>query len=223
MAWFTLEAIDGRRLLERLAREDAIALPLIPEAARARLLAEQAGYAYLPSREVVGSGPTLVRQQLDWFADFPEGSAFTAFTTAFQALWDAAMAPLNGGGFATPLNLNEMMLNRYEVGSIGITPHRDHISYRNLVVLLVLEGEGLFRVAAARSGQGARAVPAPPGHAIFMRAPGFPGFGDDAGRPFHYVAEITRRRTVFGLRQEEPPGARAARTAARTRIVPERS
>jgi hypothetical protein len=215
MDWFVAARLDAAGILARLAREDALALPMLAEAARDVLLREQADYAYRPSREVVGSGEAIVRQQLDWFADFPESCAFADLTAAFQGLWDRALDDLGESPFAGPLRFNEMMLNRYEAGSLGITPHRDHASYRNLVALFVLEGEGRFHVAADRSGRSARPVPAPPGHVILMRAPGFSVPEGVPDRPFHFVTDITSRRTVFGLRQEEPPGARAARTAAR--------
>ncbi len=215
IAWFTSDALDARAVIARLAAEDAISLPVLSDAGRGLLLRASDALPYLPSREVVGSGDAMVRQQLAWFADFAPGSPYRAFAAAYQRLWDRALEAYSGPGFAVPLGFNELMLNRYEPGSLGITPHRDHITYRNLVALFVLDGAGRFFVAADRTGRDAREVPGPPGHAILMRAPGFPAHPGSPERPFHYVTDITRRRTVFGLRQEEPPGARTARTAAR--------
>jgi hypothetical protein len=91
------------------------------------------------------------------------------------------------------------MLQRYDVGEVGITPHRDRSAYRNLVCLFVLEGRGRFFVCDDRSAAGAREIPHVAGDVVLMRAPGFQGSEE---RPFHFVRDIQSSRYVFGLRQE---------------------
>jgi hypothetical protein len=92
-----------------------------------------------------------------------------------------------------------LILQRYEPGCLGITPHRDHIKYTALVAIVVLCGDGRFRVCADRSGRGAVEIPAPAGHVLLMRAPGFERQGR---RPFHFLDQVTERRYSFGLRQD---------------------
>jgi hypothetical protein len=158
----------------------------------------------------VGSGDAIVHQELEWSDDFGERGPFHDVTTCYQTLWDRALAALPRYPFATPLAFNEMMLTRYQPGWLGITPHRDHASYINLVALIVLAGEGRFCVTTDRSGRDARPVDGTAGRVILMRAPGF--LGSDV-RPFHFVADIAATRIVFGLRHEHPPGARLTRAA----------
>ena len=98
------------------------------------------------------------------------------------------------------LLFNDLMLQRYSVGEVGITPHRDRTGYRNLVCLFVLEGQGRFYVCNDRQGRGAREIPHAPGDVLLMRAP---GFQRSAERPFHFVRDIQSPRYVFGLRQEQ--------------------
>lgn len=209
---FVIDRIDARALVAALAAEGAVSHPLLSESERARLLALAEAVPYAPGRSTVGSGDAIVRQELEWSDAFGDAGPFHDLTARYQALWDRALADLPTYPFATPLDFNEMMLTRYEPGWLGITPHRDHASYVNLVALIVLGGQGRFCVAADRAGNDARAVDGTPGRVILMRAPGFLG---SAERPFHFVTDIRATRVVFGLRHEHPPGARLGRAQAR--------
>jgi len=208
--WFVSDTLDAAALIGALEAEGAVSHPLLAEPARRRLLAAAEAVAYRPGRSTVGSGAAIVRQELEWSDDFGAAGPFHDLTARYQALWDRALAALPRYPFATPLTFNEMILTRYRPGWLGITPHRDHASYINLVALIVLAGEGRFCVTADRSGREARSVDGAPGRVILMRAPGF--LGNDV-RPFHSVADIAATRIVFGLRHEHPPGARLERAA----------
>lgn len=56
-------------------------------------------------------------------------------------------------------------------------------------------------VRADRSGRESREINAPPGNAIFLRAPGFSAAPE---RPFHYMTDTKESRYVLGLRQPKP-------------------
>jgi len=92
------------------------------------------------------------------------------------------------------------VLQRYEEESIGITPHKDGLSYISLVCVFVIGGQGNFYVCSDRSGNNPIEIDASPGNVILMRAPGF--LGSEDGRPFHYVTNIREPRYTFGLRQK---------------------
>ncbi len=99
-----------------------------------------------------------------------------------------------------PLRFNSMVLQRYEEGSMGITPHKGGKSYINLVCIFNIGGRGRFYVCSDRSGSNAREIDASAGRVTIMRAPGLFGFED--GRPFHYASDIQDRSYTFGLRQK---------------------
>jgi hypothetical protein len=195
---FFLEVDDLTFLFEKVARVGAASLPLLGEDSRLRLLAEAGSYAYTPEEEYVGSGDKLVRQQMGSFEGFQPGSAYLELRDAFQAWLEARLQNLLHYPFSTPLSFNALSLQKYEQGSIGITPHRDGLRYINLISLFVIGGHGRFFVCADRSGREAVEIDAAPGNLILMRAPGF--LGEDR-RPFHYVSEISLKRYSFGLRQ----------------------
>jgi hypothetical protein len=194
---------DLTPLLDKVARLGAASLLLLDEASRLRLHAEAEHYAFTPEEEYVGSGDRLVRQQMGSFENFPPGSAYLALRDAFQFWLDEHLYSLAQYPFSSPLRFNSLSLQKYEQGSIGITPHRDGLRYINLICIFVIAGQGRFFVCADRSGKEAVEIDATPGNVILMRASGF--LGEDL-RPFHFVSEIRTTRYSFGLRQLRPTG-----------------
>lgn len=194
---------DVKRVMELLSTVGATSLHMLPDEVRIDLLREAESYDYQPAEEVVGQGSRTVRQQLGFYDTFAGNSQFVRLRDAFQALLDNALEELDVYPFQTRLDLNDLVLQKYEEGSLGITPHRDHLTYINLVCLFVISGQGRFFICDDRSGSNAREIEAPPGHVILMRAPGFRG---STGRPFHFLSDIQERRYSFGLRQKRHSG-----------------
>jgi alkylated DNA repair dioxygenase AlkB len=118
---------------------------------------------------------------------------------ALEDLVARALARLDPPPLPAPPPLNDLVVQRYAVGSRGITPHRDHLRYRDLVALVNLAGRARFFICADRSGRDAREIPLPPGSVLLMRAPDFAGRSD---RPFHMLSEVTETRISLGLRHD---------------------
>lgn len=199
---FLLNNFDIDQILDRLLAVGAVSVRLLDESFRLALLQEAMNYPYRPEEEIVGSGDKMVRQQMGSFETFPEDSRFFLLKDSFQSLLETNLARLETYPFETPLNFNSMVLQKYEPGSVGITPHRDHLSYINLVCVFNIGGWGRFFLCADRSGRNAREISAAPGTVILMRSPGFLGLKD---RLFHYVSDIEETRYTFGLRQRRGP------------------
>lgn len=143
-------------------------------------------------------GKHHVRQDLSAFRAFPPESPFLRLRDTIASLLNAEFATLCRYPFSTPLHLDDLVLQRYPKGSSGISPHKDGLSMGNLVCVLVLAGTGDFTLCDDREGSNPRVIQAPPGHMILMRAPGFLGKNE---QPFHFLANITKERCTFGLRQ----------------------
>jgi hypothetical protein len=195
--------LNTGRVLEELSSVGAISVGLLDEDFRVALLKEAVGYDYEPEDEVVGSGDRVVRQQVSSFDYFPQDSGYVLLKNAFQRLLEQRLAGLGTYPFETVLGFDSMVLQRYEEGSLGITPHKDGLGYMNLVCVFVIGGRGRFYVCSDRSGRDAKELDASPGNVVLMRAPGL--FGVEDNRPFHYVAGIEERRYTFGLRQKKKP------------------
>jgi hypothetical protein len=186
-------------VVEALSDAGALAVPILSEDARLALLEAARACRFRPARALVGKGERLVQQRMEVCEHFPADSIFRAFTVEFQKLWDDLLVDADPNPFAGPLVFNDLMLQRYGVGEVGITAHRDRTGYRNLVCLFILEGKGRFYVCDDRIASGAQEIPHLAGDVLLMRAPGFRG---PAGRPFHFVRDIQSPRYIFGLRQE---------------------
>lgn len=196
---FIPSRFDIGQVLEELSSVGATSVKILKDDFGAALLEEAEGYAYEPEDEFVGHGDRLVRQQVSSFGDFSDASRYVLLRDSFQGLLERRLADVGCYPFETKLNFDLMVLQRYERGSIGITPHRDGLRFVNLVCVFVIGGRGRFYVCSDRSGRDAREIDASPGSVILMRAPGLFGSGDN--RPFHYVTDIQETRYTFGLRQ----------------------
>lgn len=137
------------------------------------------------------------RQRLFTKETFAEGSLFPKLRDRFQVTMRRFFDEVPDT-FEPPLAFNNVMVQRYPAGEIGITPHRDGASVLNLIAIFVLEGDGDFSLCADYKGNGARIIPAPPGHVIIMKGPGFLGSRE---QPIHQIMNIRQERTVVILRQ----------------------
>ena len=96
-----------------------------------------------------------------------------------------------------------VQLQKYEAGSIGITAHRDHVKYKNLIAIFYLEGSAKFYICEDINGKNAIRLDASVGNLILLRAP---GFYDLLKRPYHFATNIPDERFLFSLRCDSTPG-----------------
>lgn len=185
--------------LERLVREDAVSLPLLDPSQCRVLLAAAEDLPYRPATPIIGEGEREVRQDFELATAIPAGSPFHGLAAALEGLLSQALRRLEPPPLAAPPRFNDLIVQRYPEGSAGITPHRDHIRYRDLVAIVTLAGRARFHVCPDRSGRDAREVAMPPGSLLLMCAPDFAGRRD---RPFHMLSAVSERRVSLGLRHD---------------------
>jgi hypothetical protein len=194
-------------ILEALTNIGATSLPILTPECRAELVRTAQNLPYQYQTEEVGKSDRLVRQQLASCEDLSQAALFLQLRDAFQNLLTESLAKLDVYPFAFPIDLNTMVVQKYEPGSIGITPHKDGKRYKNLVCIFVLTGKGKFYVCSDRAGNHPIEIDASGGNVLFMRAPGFYGVENrlaalDEIRPFHLITDIQSQRYTFALRQQ---------------------
>ena len=199
--------------LEATRRDDAASLPLLDEAATAALLAACDGLSYRAAQPLVGGEGRKVRQDFELTMTIPYSHPVRLLASALGALANAARGrlvadplppdALPDGALAEGIRFDDLIVQRYPPGSAGITPHRDHIRYVGLVVLVTLAGHADLVLCSDRSGSDPRRFPMAPGVATLMRAPGFAG---SPTRPFHKVTDLREPRVSIGLRHDTRPG-----------------
>lgn len=84
---------------------------------------------------------------------------------------------------------NEVSIQRYPAGALGISPHLDLKHYHYLIAIVTAEGSAPFTICANRDGDPLAIWPAAAGCLILLRAPGLGGHDD--GRPLHAVSGPT--------------------------------
>ena len=220
---------DIVEVLDRLEREDAVAVPALTAEYRAWLIEEARATQFREARPVVGRGERLVRQRMGVHNGFRADSRFHDLTRHYQAAWDRWLAAITSNPFESPLVFNDLMLQVYEPGETGITPHVDRTDYRNLICLFVLEGRGRFGICRDRSGRGTRIVAHEPGDVVLTaraRVQGFRLPPVPLSRS-HYRAAL-RVRTAARARQRVEgmgaslPARRSRRAAACLNRAPPR-
>ena len=179
----------------------AASAPVLSRECCGQLLSEIETNSYTFALEARDQGTESMRvyQELATFNDFPEESAFLLLKDVFEACLERYAESLSRYPFSFSPLFNACTLTRYLAGSLGITPHRDPLKYKNLICIFMLKGNGKFFLCADRSGQNAQEIAASAGNVIFLRAPGFRGIDK---RPFHFVTGIDTTRYTFALRQE---------------------
>jgi hypothetical protein len=81
---------------------------------------------------------------------------------------------------------NEISIQRYQPGALGITPHLDLKHYHYLVAIITAAGRAPFTLCKNRDGDPLTTWAASAGSLVLLRAPGLDGTDD--GRPLHTVS-----------------------------------
>lgn len=196
------DADDMAACLEAVRANDAAAVTVFGDAGRDWLRAASRNLAYKSARPVVGQGEKAVTQDFEICPQPPWESPWGACAGMMSDLVNAGLARMTQPP-CPPVSFNEAVVQRYAPSDCGISPHRDHVRYVNLVGILVIDGEGDFFVCDDRTGQGATKIPAPPGSFLLMRAPGFDG---SRYCPFHTLGAVHTPRLIVGYRQDTRPG-----------------
>ena len=108
--------------------------------------------------------------------------------------------------------INDLIVQRYPPGCKGITPHRDHLAYRIIIAILLVSGDGEFRIHRSRNEPEGQVIQFCPGDLLVMGAPGIfagffatfplllPGYPDCAERSACVtIADLSRLRADSGV------------------------
>jgi hypothetical protein len=185
--------------LHRLRSKPTISIPILTGHILNRLTQAAGELPFRPARSEVGKPEARVYQEFGYCGDVPDDHPLSHLGRWLEARLERALAllphpPVRGG-----FTINDVVCQRYRPGDLGITPHRDHAAYTDLVVLVVLSGRGRYFVCADRQGRHKDEISSEPGRAILMPGPGFAG---SPRRPFHMVSDIASLRYSAGFRHD---------------------
>jgi alkylated DNA repair dioxygenase AlkB len=189
----------GNDLPDALRRTAAEGFAFVPAALddgfRRRLQREVLAAPFAPAPETVGQ----VRQETE-ACTLPRAlEGYPAVAELREALTTTARASRVRG--LRTWRPDDVALQRYHAGSVGITSHRDGKRFRRLVAVVTVAGRAGFAVRRERHGEVIARWEAGPGGLILLRGPGLAGARD--GRPFHEVSgPLEGVRYSVGFRME---------------------
>ena len=161
----------------------------------AQLVAELGGGPYEPVAPVIGQ----VRQQAEAF-EVPVEQLHLRYPVLADLCGElVGQVQRHGVPQWTP---NEIAVQRYQPGPLGITPHRDQRRFAQLVAVVTIAGSAPFTLCRNRSGDPIQTWQANEGSLVLLRGPGLAG--DPDGRPMHTVGGPTggNLRTSIGIRMD---------------------
>lgn len=185
--------------LERLVSTNALSMRILSGAMLHELAEAAGGLTFRPAKSEVGKPEARVYQEFGYCGHVPPKHPVRSLANWFEMRLRRSLALMPRPPIATDYAVNDVVCQEYRPGDLGITPHRDHIAYKDLVTLIVLSGRGRYCLCDDRRGTGKREIPSAPGWAILMPGPGFAGRTD---RPFHMVECIESLRYSVGLRHD---------------------
>jgi alkylated DNA repair dioxygenase AlkB len=185
LTWSTL-------LSEVTEQGAAFAARAIDEPCCARLAAELGGGPYEPVVPAIGQ----VRQQAEAFEVAVE-QLHPRYPVLAELCGELVSQVQRHG--VPGWRPNEVAIQRYQPGSLGITPHRDQRRFAQLVAVVTITGSAPFTLCRNRSGDPIQMWQANEGSLVLLRGPGL--VGDPDGRPMHMVGGPTGMpRTSIGIR-----------------------
>lgn len=196
-----LNSAHLEKALDLLPAQKAIAIDCLSLDDCNQLIELADQLAYRKARAVTGSQSTPVYQDFELNYAIPDTHPFQQLMATLEAFVEPLLTqkrPADDSG-QERLMLNDLIVQRYPPGCAGISPHRDHVEYRLVVLILLLSGNGEFCIHSDRDEARRSVIDFRPGQLLLM---GAPGISDDFKRPFHSVRNVTESRRTIGMRYD---------------------
>jgi len=160
------------------------------------LIAQTDSLTFRSATKVVGNN---VHQDMDVCFPAPRIGAFDKCASLLEQIikswsgFDQHILP--------DFHLNDFAAQRYPAGSQGIGIHKDGLRYKNLVIIITLQGQSRLFYTDKREGGERIKIDDSPGRIVLLKATGFGGSQDDI-RALHGVDMIETGRLSLGFRFE---------------------
>ncbi len=191
---------DPGKVVHNLATVGGISIPLLPERRREELVVEARTHRYVDQPKEVGRHK--VHEEVSSSEVFTEDSPFHRLRQNVQALLSQRLLQQQQSYWGpNPFSFNDVVLQKFLPGSIGVTPHREGRSKINLFCVIILCGDGKTAICSNRKGDNPIFLDTTPGNALLFRGLGFMGMGAEEDQPLHFLTDVTSERITFCLRQ----------------------
>lgn len=178
---------------QQLIAQGAVSIPFLTHEERGGLIDEAKKLEYIKQPEQAFGG--IVREEVSSCSVKDEGTPFFEIADRV-ALFVTELCSVTNQGFPQ-FPKPHVALQKYDAGSIGITPHRDEKKYGLVIAIVPLIGKGDLSICDDRAGNNPKKQDTTPGNLILLRAPGYAGMHV---RPMHVVNNILEERIILGVR-----------------------
>ena len=191
---------DGlSKSVNRLGNEPAIAIDCLSDQECQSLVSLVDGLNFRSAMPVTGSKQHPVYQDFELDYCIPAKHALWEIPDYLGSRISSVLPDVRGveASEAQRFRFNDLIVQRYPSGCQGISPHRDRADYRLVIGILLLSGDGHFRIHSDRDKDQGQVIPFIKGQLLLM---GAPGLSADLVRPFHSVREVSVTRRTIGMR-----------------------
>ena len=178
-------------------KSNHISIPFISKPFIFELIEQASILHFRKARALVGNSVT---QDFEICFPAPRDGAIDILATSIERLFLEAINLLHEPPIKGP-KFNDIAMQRYVSGSVGISPHKDHKKYTSVIIIVTLSGRSNFCVCDDRNGKNAKILDDRPGNILILPATGFKVLSNVFNRPIHFVNSISDGRLSIGLRQ----------------------
>ena len=178
-------------------KSNHISIPFISKPFIFELIEQASILHFRKARALVGNSVT---QDFEICFPAPRDGAIDILATSIERLFLEAINSLHEPPIKGP-KFNDIAMQRYVSGSVGISPHKDHKKYTSVIIIVTLSGRSNFCVCDDRNGKNAKILDDRPGNILILPATGFKVLSNVFNRPIHFVNSISDGRLSIGLRQ----------------------
>ena len=178
-------------------KSNHISIPFISKPFIFELIEQASILHFRKAKALVGNSVT---QDFEICFPAPRDGAIDILATSIERLFLEAINSLREPPIKGP-KFNDIAMQRYVSGSVGISPHKDHKKYTSVIIIVTLSGRSNFCVCDDRNGKNAKILDDRPGNILILPATGFKVLSNVFNRPIHFVNSISDGRLSIGLRQ----------------------
>ena len=174
-----------------------ISFPFLSNEKLVNLTNQMSKFRFRKARPIAGNS---VAQDFDICFPAPRIGKIDELATSIENLFNQTLMLMKNPPIKCP-KFNDIAIQRYKPGSLGISPHKDHKKYISVIIIITLSGRSDLCICDDRKGLNPLIVNDIPGNIVIFPASEFITLNNNCIRPLHFVNNITDGRLSIGLRQ----------------------
>jgi len=174
-----------------------ISFPFLSDEKLVNLTNQVSKFRFRKARSIAGNSVT---QDFDICFPAPRIGKIDELAISIENLFNQTLMLMKNPPIKCP-KFNDIAIQRYKPGSLGISPHKDHKKYISVIIIITLSGKSDLCICEDRKGLNPLVLNDIPGNIVVLPASEFITLNNNCIRPIHFVNNIANGRLSIGLRQ----------------------